>query len=79
MIFITGQPYVGMFVVVIIQQCYFLLVPVARRCVPTGLDLSSELGQIFNLTAAEEIQNATTDLGELFTTLSIQSIVDGSL
>jgi len=63
------------------EECapyYIVSTEVARRCVPTGLDLSSELGQIFNLTAAEEIQNATTDLGDLFTTLSIQSIVDGS-
>ena len=57
--------------------------PVARRCVPT---LVSNLDQILNLTASEEIQNATnnstdviSNFGDLFTTLSIQSITDGTL
>ena len=58
---------------------------VARRCVPTGIDLESEVSSVFNFSSPSELQrlaamNMTNSFGfeDLVLNLSVQSIIDGS-
>ena len=57
---------------------------VARRCVPTIVDLDEFVDEIVNLTSSDNLQevaeNSTTqDLGDLFLTVNVESIINGSL
>ncbi len=62
--------------------------PVARRCIPTLVDLDDGVQELFDVEAAEEIQaaanssddaNIIEDFGDLVYTVNVESIVNGSL
>ena len=56
-------------------------ITVARRCIPTFVNVQEQFDDVFNFNTSEDIQNvATTDsIGDLFLNLSVSDIVDGTL
>lgn len=58
-----------------------LLPSVARRCIPTIVDLDDQVGEILNLTSDDallaEAENQT--LGDLITSVSVDAVLNGSL
>jgi hypothetical protein len=58
---------------------------VARRCVPTGIDLEGQFEEVFNFTSPKEfLESADSDTtsnissADLILNLDLQSIIDGT-
>ena len=56
-------------------------VAVARRCVPTFVNVQEQFEDVFNFTTSEGIQDTATanGFGDLFLNLSVSDLVDGTL
>ena len=56
-------------------------IAVARRCVPTFVNVQEQFEDVFNFTTSEGIQDAATagQLGDLFLNLTVSDLVDGTL
>ena len=54
---------------------------VARRCIPTFIDLEEQFEEVFNFNTSEDIQNVASSggFGDLVLNLTVQDLVDGTL
>ena len=63
---------------------FFSSFPVARRCIPTFVDLESQVESVFNFSSPQDLvtlSNMTNAFGfdDLILNVSLQSILDGTL
>lgn len=56
-------------------------VAVARRCIPTFVNVQEQFEDVFSFNTSEDIQNTanTVGLGDLFLNLTVSDLVDGTL
>jgi hypothetical protein len=56
-------------------------IAVARRCIPTFVNVQEQFEDVFSFNTSEGIQDAATagNLGDLFLNLTVSDLVDGSL
>ena len=57
---------------------------VARRCIPTFVNVQEQFDEVFNFNTTEDIQNAANanpgdGFGDLVLNLTVQDLVDGTL
>ena len=60
---------------------FFVHYAVARRCIPTFVDVQDQFEEVFNFSSTDNIQNeaSASGFGDLVLNLTIQDLVDGSL
>ena len=59
----------------------YMHLAVARRCIPTFVNVQEQFEDVFNFNTSEGIQNTATtgNLGDLFLNLTVSDLVDGTL